>query len=421
MTTLDDLHAALGAKNRAPRRAWFVPGRIEVLGKHTDYAGGRSLLCAIDRGFRLVAAPRDDRIITMANPDQALDATLEMDPALPPELGHWTAYPRAVARRLSRHFPSARHGADIAFTSDLPVAAGISSSSAFIVSTFLALAAANNLERDDEFLHNIHSKEDLAGFLGAVESGYTFGPFQGDTGVGIFGGSEDHTAILCCEPGRLAVYSFDPVRHERTIDLDPALLFVIGSSGIVAEKAGGARDAYNRASVATRRILELWNAAAGRADHTLAAAVTSGAGAPGRIRQVVRARGGETREYLLGRFDQFVAESEEIVPAAADRLRAADYAGFGTLVDRSQALAEQLLGNQVPETIDLARSARALGALAASAFGGGFGGSVWALVRATDAPAFIDRWSAAYRRAHPQWVGRAVFFATRPGSAALEL
>ncbi len=51
--------AGAGADGR-PRReaAFFVPGRIEVLGKHTDYAGGRSLLCAAEQGFCLVAAAR---------------------------------------------------------------------------------------------------------------------------------------------------------------------------------------------------------------------------------------------------------------------------------------------------------------------------------------------------------------------------
>jgi galactokinase len=421
VTGNDRLHAFLAARNPAPRRAWFVPGRIEVLGKHTDYAGGRSLLCTVERGFRIVAAPREDRIITITDPVQALEATLALDASAPPRAGHWSAYPTAVARRLAQHFPSARRGADIAFSSDLPPAAGISSSSAFLIAVFLALAAVNELESDEQFQRAIQSKEDVAGFLAAVESGYAFGPFAGDTGVGILGGSEDHTAILCCEPGRLAVYSFDPVRHERTIDVEPHLRFVVGSSGIVAEKAGAARAAYNRASISTKQILELWNEETGRSDPTLAAAATSAANATERIRDVIRARGGGTSAYLLGRFNQFFAESEQIVPQAAERLAAADYAGFGTLVDRSQSLAEQLLGNQVPQTIDLARSARELGALAASAFGGGFGGSVWALVRSDDADVFMERWSAAYRRAHPDTAARAVFFATAPGSAAREI
>ncbi len=421
MTLLGTLRAIVAARNRAPSRAWFVPGRIEVLGKHTDYAGGRSLLCAIDRGFRIVAAPREDRTIVMEDPEQGLEETIALNPAVPPAPGHWSDYPRVVARRLARHFPAAQRGADVAFSSDLPVAAGISSSSAFVVATYLALAAVNDIEADERFREHVRTKEDLAGFLAAVESGYTFGPFDGDTGVGILGGSEDHTAILCCEARRLAVYSFDPVRHERTIDLDPALRFVIGACGIVAPKAGSAREGYNRASVATRRILELWNAETGRADRSLAAAATSGEDAPDRIRTVIRELGGKMREYLLGRFNQFFAESEDIVPAAAARLAAGDYAGFGALVDRSQSLAEQLLGNQVPETIHLASSARQLGALAASAFGGGFGGSVWALVRENDVHRFTDRWASAYRQAYPEPATRARFFATEPGSAAREI
>ena len=77
-----------------------------------------------------------------------------------------------------------------------------------------------------------------------------------------------------------------------------------------------------------------------------------------------------------------------IVPGAADALAEGDLDRFGALVDRSQAGAEAALGNQVPETIHLQRSARRLGARAASAFGAGFGGSVWALVAATGAETF---------------------------------
>ena len=86
---------------------------------------------------------------------------------------------------------------------------------------------------------------------------------------------------------------------------------------------------------------------------------------------------------LLDRFNQFVEESTELVPAAADELGAGDLDAFGRTVARSQELAERLLRNQVPETVALVRSARDHGAWAASAFGAGFGGSVWALVDAS--------------------------------------
>lgn len=419
MSVFDRLHGFMAARNPSPRRGWFVPGRIEVLGKHTDYAGGRSLICAIDRGFRLVSAPREDRVVTIADLGQGVDATLALDASLPRAQGHWSSYPRVVVRRLARHFPAARRGADIAFESDLPPAAGISSSTAFLIAFYLALAAANDLENDPAYRSAIRTREDLADFLAAIESGYDFGPFAGDHGVGISGGSQDHTAILCCERGRLAVYSWNPARHERSVDLDPGLRFVIGASGVVAEKAGAARDGYNRASLAASRILALWNEATGRSDRSLAAAATSAPGALEHVRALIRERGGDT--YLIGRFEQFYAESLEIIPAAADALQRADYTAFGALVDRSQSLVERLLGNQVAETIHLARSARTLGALAASAFGGGFGGSVWAMVPARTADDFIAHWRDEYIRAHPDSATRATFFATSAGPAAMEV
>ena len=110
-----------------------------------------------------------------------------------------------------------------------------------------------------------------------------------------------------------------------------------------------------------------------------------------------------------------------IVPEATARLAIGDIAGFGDLVDRSQALAERALWNQVPETIALARSARALGAVAASAFGAGFGGSVWAMVAASSAGPFTTEWAAHYRAAFPGAASEAAFFTTRPGPAAHRL
>src|SRR2546430_16423892 len=100
-------------------------------------------------------------------------------------------------------------------------------------------------------------------------------------------------------------------------------------------------------------------------------------------------------------FRSFFEESERIIPETVARLAAYDVDGIGPLVDRSQWLAERLLGNQIPETIALARSARDLGAAASSAFGAGFGGSVWALVPAGTHREILDRWASAYRHPFP--------------------
>jgi galactokinase len=118
---------------------------------------------------------------------------------------------------------------------------------------------------------------------------------------------------------------------------------------------------------------------------------------------------------LLARLEQFVMETTVIIPDAADALRRYDLAALGANVDLSQVLAERMLDNQVPETIELAREARALGAVAASAFGAGFGGSVYAVVREEQAEEFIRRWSGNYLARFPHRREGATFFVTRLG------
>ena len=402
---------------------FFVPGRIEVLGKHTDYAGGRSLLSAVERGFVAVARHRTDTIVRVIDAVRGETRELALDPQLEVRRADWSAYVAAAVRRIARNFPRARRGADIAIASDLPPASGMSSSSALSTAVFLALDAVNALSADPGYREAIDSREALAGYLGTIENGQSFGALAGDLGVGTFGGSEDHTAILCCRSGFVSRYSFAPVRAEGEIPFPPAHTFVVAHSGIAAEKGSRAQALYNELSLAVQRILTLWNAATHRADRSLAGAVESAPDSPDRIRALLRdtVSSDFPAQRLIDRFDQFLTESYDIIPRAADALARGDLAVLGPLVDRSQHGAEALLRNQIPETIALARLARRDGSLAASAFGAGFGGSVWALIDAADAEAFVARWQDAYRCAFPEAAARAEFIVTRPGPGAMSL
>jgi galactokinase len=403
--------------------AFFVPGRIEVLGKHTDYAGGRSLLCAMERGFAVLALPRDDdhvRAIAVSSGETreiAPDSTCDIAP------GDWSAYVRTVLRRIMKDFPGVRRGVDIAFASDLPAASGMSSSSALVIAIFLALDAANDLQHDATYQRVITSREVLGNYLGAVENGRDFGAFTGGGGVGTLGGSQDQTAILCCRAGMLSRYSFCPVRAEGEIPFPSDRTFVVAYSGVAAEKTSNALLRYNEASLAVVEILALWNAASSRRDLSLADAVVSGPSAPDDIRVVLRSSRSSdfTPQRLLDRFEQFVAESFDIIPRAGDAFAHGDLASIGREVQRSQQGVEQLLGNQVPETIALVRLAREHGANAASAFGAGFGGSVWALVAADGAEQFAAAWRDAYADEFPVPAAHAEFIVTRPGPGATQL
>ena len=394
----------------------YVPGRIEILGKHTDYAGGRSLLCAAERGICVAACARNDVTIHITDEVRHVETASPLAPDLElPSVG-WTVYPKTVARRIARNFAPPLRGADIAIASDLPAAAGMSSSSALVVAIWSVLSGVNQLSERDEYRGAIQSTEELAEYLGCIENGQSYRSLVGDRGVGTFGGSEDHTAILTARPGSLIQYSFCPVHFECAINLPSGYMFVIGSSGVVADKIGSAREKYNKASNTAKAVLAAWNCRSGVICTSLAAALSSSPEAPEAIRKILRDPGFSAfdSDSLLRRFEQFSLESEIIVPQASAALSRGDVLRFGNLVDQSQQAAEELLANQVPETIALARSARNLGAAAASAFGAGFGGSVWALVRADDAEAFSNAWAACYHEQFPA-ASQTQFFVTAPG------
>jgi galactokinase len=400
----------------------FVPGRIEFLGKHTDYAGGRSLICALERGFCVAAAARDDDRMLITDGGRIDHVEFSLSPELIPRAGHWSIYPMTVATRVAQNFPGALRGADIAFISDLPPAAGLSSSSALVIAIFCVLTQVNALDQRDEYRREIDGREDLAGYLGTIENGQSFGSLAGSKGVGTFGGSQDHTAILCCGPGELSQYSFCPVNHERAITLPGDYAFVVGVSGVSADKTGDALDKYNRVSLLAAEVLAVWRSATGREDATLMTAATSSADAPERMREALRSSRSPafSPQELLNRFEQFVIECTEIIPDVAQALAAGDVDKIGVLIDRSQAGAERLLGNQVPETIALARLARELGAVAASAFGAGFGGSVWAMVKTDRAKDFVSEWAGRYRSRFKISEDRSAFFSTCAGPSMIE-
>jgi galactokinase len=415
--------ATAGVGGGAGVGAHFVPGRVEILGKHTDYAGGSSIVAALERGFCLVVHPRTDDRVRVLAVELGAEVECACDPELVVPQGAWTNYPLTVVRRLARNFGAGLQGADIAFASDLPVAAGMSSSSALMVGTYLALAGHNRLDEREIYRRHIASDLELAAYLGTIENGQSFGELAGDRGVGTFGGSEDHTAILCSEAGQLGQFSYCPARFERRIGVPAGYVLALGFSGVVAEKTGAAQAQYNRAAGLVAAMVAAWREETGRDEVYLADVLASGSGAVDRLRDVLAdvEDGPYTAADLLTRLNHFERENGEILGPAGDALAAADLARFGELVDRSQQLTTDLLQNQVTQTVDLATQARVAGAVAASAFGAGFGGSVWALVPATAAEDFLAAWRSAYAATHGEVATRADFFITQAGPAAFAL
>jgi galactokinase len=422
----DAVHRVLDVEGvpREGRRGWIVPGRIEVLGKHTDYAGGRSLVCAAERGVVLVAAPRDDRTLHVVDAVRQGRAIIALDGVRHSgRVKGWALYPHTVARRFVRNFGDTVQGVHCAIASTLPSAAGLSSSSALTVALAVAMGTVGGAAQAAAWDASIHSALDLATFCGAVESGRPWRALAGEAGVGTMGGAQDHTAILCSTANALSMFAWDPPHWEQSVVLPQELVFAIGVSGVVASKSGAAKARYNRAARTVAHMLHTWNQHTGRHDATLYAACSSATNAAQEMRAVI-ARDVHpefTERELAARLDQFLAEVHTIIPRSVDAVAQRQWDTLGSLVAQSQAGAEQALGNQVPETTHLVRSARDEGALAASAFGAGFGGSVWALIPRERTEQFLGAWRQQYITAFPHTAPRASWFATRPAPPVLEV
>lgn len=389
---------------------WFVPGRLEVLGKHTDYAGGPSLLAAVDRGVVVDLTDGADAIVVES---AALPGRLELRPGVDPGLpaGHWGHYVQSVLDRLHLNFGELRP-ARLSVESDLPLASGMSSSSALVVAVALALIDHNGLRERAQWRADIDGDIDLAGYLATMENGLSFGSLEGRRGVGTFGGSEDHTAMLCCREGQLTEFTFCPIEERRTVPMPAGWSFVVAVSGVLAEKTGAALASYNEASQLARELVEVWNSATGRSDATLAEALDSSEDALLGLEAV-----SEDDDWLADRLTAFVTERRAIADAVV-ALQSGDVEAFGRAAELSHRTADQALGNQIPETNRLQSLARELGAPAASGFGAGFGGSVWALVPTVDADAFAASWLERYLAEYPGLAGAASTLVTRPGRPA---
>ncbi len=386
---------------------YFISGRIEFLGKHTDYCGGNSIVCAIDRGLFIKVSPNEINKIKLINEDTKEVIEFNSDGSLIGKDSSWSKYPQTVIERISHNFTSKKLiGCDLIFRSDLPQAAGLSSSSALIIATFVAVSNVNNLSGFSEYQQNIKSQEDLANYLGCIENGQNFGELKGKNGVGTFGGSQDQTAIICCKTNYLSQFSFCPI--ERKVDLlfPEDYVFVVAVCGVVAEKIGSAKDKYNRLSLLAKEIVNKFES------HLSLSQVIEKYGF-----EAIKAKL-ENKE-LVDRLTQFYVESFEIIPMVSELLKQGKLAEIGEIIDLSHRNADELLGNQTVETNFLQRTAREIGATAASAFGAGFGGSVYALVKKNEAENFMSEWQNFYHKSFPQNQRKSSFFITKPSQSEI--
>ena len=347
-----------------PRHVVRAPGRVNLIGEHIDYCGLPVLPMAVQRSVRIAFHPRADREMRLTNRDQrflpnAFTVSAEIPPA---PAGDWSNYARAAAQALVQRFPDLR-GVDAQVDSDLPVAAGLSSSSALVVATAVALLHANGASV---------SLLELMDLLA-----------RGERYVGTAGGGMDQAIILGAQTGCASRIDFQPLRLTPTA-VPADWQFIVAWSMVHAEKSGAARAAYNERPPQCDEARRLVATRLGRPGDTTYAALLAAA----RPAELLEVAGTTLSDVLARRFRHAITEGTRVRQAEA-ALAAGDLAAFGQLLDASHQSLRDDYEVSHPELDQLVELAREAGAAGARLTGAGFGGSIVALCAARRAPQVV--------------------------------
>jgi galactokinase len=338
LNALRDAFARLS--DRAPR-FFRAPGRVNLIGEHVDYSEGFVLPMAIDRATIVAAAPRDDRRVRIASLERADGiAEFDLDDTDAIASGVWSDYARGVALALARRIPLT--GADLVVRTTVPIGAGLSSSAAFELSVALAVATLSGAQLTPHDLAHV-AQEAENGFVG-LRSGIMD---QLASALGV----RDHALLIDCR-----------TEEVTPVPLPAGAAVVVADSGVKHELAG---SAYNTRRAESEEAARLLGARTLR-DVSIAQ---------------FAARGNKLPEPLRRRARHVVGENARVL-AAVDALRRNDLAGAGALMNDSHDALRDDYEVSSPELDLLVDTARTVaGVYGARMTGGGFGGSIVALVR----------------------------------------
>ena len=328
-----------------PEGVWHAPGRVNLIGEHTDYNRGWVLPFALDRGVVVAARRRGDGVLDIRSIQAGDRATLPLAGLGPGGVTGWAAYPAGVAWAM-REAGHPVGGASLVIDSDLPQGAGLSSSAALECAAAIALADLYGLRAP---------RTELARLARRAEN----------VMVGVPSGIMDQSASLLCEAGHALLLDCR-TGGTTPVPFDPA---AAGLGLLVMDT--GARHALTDGRYALRR------AECERAARALGVPSLRDVTGPGRAAEI--------SDPVLARRARHVIADNCRVRAAADLLGADDTAALGPLPHASHASLRDDFEVSWPQADVAAEAAERAGALGARMVGGGFGGSVIALVPGDDA------------------------------------
>jgi galactokinase len=356
-----DLVAAAFADRHGhvPAGVWAAPGRVNLIGEHTDYNDGFVMPFALAQRVTVAAAPRNDATWTVTSLSQQASESFGLPDLMPGRTG-WSAYVAGVVWALD-HAGHQIAGADLVLTSDVPVGAGLSSSAALECAVLTALVDLNGI--DIPLL-------DRARLAQRAENEFVGAPTGLLDQAASTLSTADHALFFDCR-------SLDA--EQVPLDLGAAGLELLVLDTRTPHALVDSEYATRRASCeeAARRL-----------------------GVPA-LRDVMNLEAALDQlvdDEMRRRVAHVVTENARVL-AAAEVLRGGRVADLGPLLDASHVSMRDDFEITVP-TIDLAvESARAAGALGARMTGGGFGGCIIALLPTGQSAAAAERIAVDFDRA----------------------
>jgi len=347
--------------DREPVGLWFGPGRVNLIGEHTDYNDGFVFPFAINRRAVVALALRDDRMLRVASSFTDEIVEISLDDLSPETVSGWSAYPLGVAWALGQKGAdlSAVTGFDVFIDSDVPIGAGLSSSAAIECATAVALDEVWNLGFDKQVLVRV----------GQLAENRVVGAPTGilDQSASLLG-ETDSAVFLDCRSFESEVIplGFDNAGLELLV-IDTKVSHAHATGGYADRRASCEKGAalMGVSSLRDLTVDDLPRAAALLDDETFR-----------RVRHIL-------------------TENQRVLDTVRV-LRDEGPGAIGALLDASHTSMRDDFEISVAE-LDLAvEAARAAGALGARMTGGGFGGSAIALTPHALIPAVQRAVSAAF-------------------------
>jgi galactokinase len=340
-----------------------APGRLEILGNHTDYNEGFVLSCAVGQTTEFAVLPIEGRDCELRDFRDHSIRKFNLDDIDNPEKGDWSNYIKGVICELRKR------GKDVgafkgAILSTVPLSAGMSSSAALEISAGFAFSKAFNIEL---------TKSEWARVGQGVENNY----------MGLQSGLLDQFSSVFGEKNRLIFCDFRSVTVERTITFPDGYVFVVANSMIKHDLVD---SDYNLRRISCEKVAELMK--------TNYPEVKS-------LRDVSTEMLNTAKDLLDEqdyRIALHVSGECERVKQGVKALAESDVAGFGKLMYESHESSRVNFTNSCPEMdilIDLAKASPEC--IGARLSGGGFGGITIHLVKKEDAEKYCLKIKDGYK------------------------